>query len=64
MFRFVTYDVCANSVFCVVVVVVVVVVPLVELVVVDEDAPADLVEADADKEIFFLYRHKPNEGVV
>ena len=53
MFRFVTYDVCANSVFCVVVVVVVVVVPLVELVVVDEDAPADLVEADADKEIFF-----------
>ena len=52
MFRFVTYDVCANSVFCVVVVVVVVV-PLVELVVVDEDAPADLVEADADKEIFF-----------
>jgi len=51
VFRFVTYDVCANSVFCVVVVVVVV--PLVELVVVDEDAPADLVEADADKEIFF-----------
>ena len=41
MFRFVAYDVCANSVFWVVVVVVV------------ADAPADLAEADADKEIFF-----------
>ena len=50
VFRFVAYDVCANSVFCVVVEVVV---PLVELVVVDDDAPADLAEADADKEIFF-----------